>query len=140
MPGSKLICIVDDDPDACQALSGLVRSLGYGVAEFPDAESFLASGHSRDAVCVITDMRMPGMSGLQLHARLKASSDPVPVILLTAFLDVATKRQAEAVGLAGCFSKPADARALLACIEQAVRTPGTQPPAGTSSTNDRSAG
>ena len=82
-----MIAIVDDDEAVCQATGSLLRSLGYRVATFLTAEEFLNSGQLREISCLITDVQMPGMSGIELQARLKAEGHPFPVIVITAFPD-----------------------------------------------------
>ena len=80
-----LISIIDDDNSVREAMQRLVRSLGYASATFVSAEEYLLSGHLRDTSCVITDVKMPGMSGVEMQNRLITNGDRTPVIFVTAF-------------------------------------------------------
>ena len=81
----SLIAIVDDDEHVCQATKSLLRSLGYRVVTFAAAEEFLKSDQLQETSCLITDVQMPGMSGIELQAHLKAEAHRIPVIVMTAF-------------------------------------------------------
>ena len=83
--GMSMIAIVDDDEDVRQATKSLLRSLGYRVATFATAEEFLNSDQLQEISCVITDVQMPGISGIELLARLKAEGHRFPVMVITAF-------------------------------------------------------
>ena len=85
MPRAAIISIVDDDESVRAAMSSLVRSLGYEACEFASAEAFLASPRRQDTACLITDVHMPGMSGLDLQDVLLAREQVVPIIFITAF-------------------------------------------------------
>ncbi len=99
MFGSKLtVAVVDDDEAVRDALSNLLASLDLGVATFASAEAFLASSACRVAACLITDVQMPGMSGLDLQRHLVGNGSRIPVILITAFPRDHVRRQAEADG------------------------------------------
>ena len=102
------------------ALSNLLASLDLGVATFASAEAFLASPACAVAACLITDVQMPGMSGLDLQRHLAGSGNRMPVILITAFPLDHVRRQAEAEGAVGFFAKPFDARLMIDCIERAL--------------------
>jgi len=114
------IAVVDDDEAVRGALSNLLASLDLGVATFASAEAFLASPACTAAACLITDVQMPGMSGLDLQRHLAGSGNRMPVILITAFPLDHVRRQAEAEGAAGFFAKPFDARLMIDCIERAL--------------------
>lgn len=120
MSSGLLIAIIDDDDSAREAAAGLVRALGFNVAGYPDAATFLATADMSQIGCIITDMRMAGMSGLALYNHLRTSGIFVPTILITAFPDNATRERAGRVGLAGYLSKPLAPAALLAAIRGAV--------------------
>jgi FixJ family two-component response regulator len=123
MTGSKppTVAVVDDDEAVRGALGNLLASLDLGVATFASAEAFLASPACRDAACLIADVQMPGMSGLDLQRHLSESGNRLPVILITAFAGEHVRRQAEAEGAFGFFAKPFDGRLMIDCIERALR-------------------
>ena len=123
MTGSQplTVAVVDDDEAVRDALSNLLASLDLGVATFASAEEFLASPACRDAACLIADVQMPGMSGLDLQRHLSGSGNRLPVILITAFPREHVRRQAEAEGAFGFFAKPFDGGLMIDCIERALR-------------------
>ena len=114
------IAVVDDDEAVRSALDNLLRSFGLAVAAFASAEEFLASPVRGAASCLIADMQMPGMSGLDLQRHLATSGNRVPVILITAFPREHVRQQAEAQGVFGFFAKPFEGRPLMECIERAL--------------------
>jgi FixJ family two-component response regulator len=118
------IAVVDDDEAVRDALSNLLASLDLGVATFASAEAFLASPACTAAACLITDVQMPGMNGLDLQRHLAGSGNRMPVILITAFPLDHVRRQAEAAGVVGFFAKPFDARLMIDCIESALVSKG----------------
>jgi FixJ family two-component response regulator len=118
------VAVVDDDEAVRGALSNLLSSLDLGVATFASAEEFLASPAAAVAGCLITDVQMPGMSGLDLQRHLADSGNRMPVILITAFPLDHIRRQAESDGAAGFFVKPFDARLVIECIERALLEKG----------------
>jgi FixJ family two-component response regulator len=121
VPKAKpLISIVDDDESMREAIKGLMRSLGYRVEAVASAQEFLSSRNGRRAACVIADMQMPGMTGLELHQSLLASGKPIPTILITAYPDNAIRQRALAAGVIGYLSKPFEQDDLLACIHSAL--------------------
>ena len=121
MNGSKpTIAVVDDDEAVRGALANLLASLDLGVAAFASAEEFLASPACQAAACLITDVQMPGMSGLDLQRHLAASGNRMPVILITAFPGDHVRRQAEDEGAIGFLAKPFDGRLMIDCIERAL--------------------
>jgi FixJ family two-component response regulator len=117
----SVISIIDDDGSVRDATYNLVRSLGYIVHTFASAEEFLGSPHLNDTSCVISDVQMPRMDGLELQAHLLAEGYRVPFIFITAFsVDNARLRAPEVE--ATCFlAKPFAGEALLNCIEAALR-------------------
>ncbi len=119
-PQPLTVAVVDDDEAVRHALSNLLASLDLGVATFASAEAFLASPACRDAACLIADVQMPGMSGLDLQRHLSESGNRLPVILITAFPQERVRRQAEAEGAVGFFTKPFDGRLMIDCIERAL--------------------
>ncbi len=114
----QLVCIIDDDEPVRKALAGLVRSLGYGVREFGSADAFLATGVAADCHCVVTDIQMPGMSGIDLKYFLTDSERPVPVIMITGRAHPRLEQRAIASGAAAFLRKPFEADALIACLEK----------------------
>jgi FixJ family two-component response regulator len=126
MTGSKppTVAVVDDDEAVRAALSNLLASLDLGVATFASAEEFLASPACRAAACLITDVQMPGMSGLDLQRHLAGEGNRIPVILITAFPQDRLRQQAEAEGAFGFFAKPFDGGLMIDCIERALAAKG----------------
>jgi len=114
------ISIVDDDESVRAAMSSLVRSLGYQACEFASAEAFLASPHLQDTSCLIADVQMPGMNGLELQDALLARQQGVPIIFITAFPADRIRQRAEAAGAAGFFSKPVDSQMIIRRLDSAL--------------------
>ena len=121
MSSEKLISVIDDDVSVRQSLEGLLRSLGYPVRVFASAEEFLGSDALGESGCIISDIKMPGMSGLDLKHRLDAARYDTPVILMTAFADDTARARAMKAGAACFLSKPFDAQALIDCLARAMR-------------------
>jgi FixJ family two-component response regulator len=115
-----LISIVDDDPSVCRAVGTLVRSLGYPVRTFNSAEAFLDSDFARESACLISDVRMPGMSGLELQRHLIAMGIVLPLIFMAANPDPGMVRGALAAGAIAFHTKPFDGEKLAESIERAV--------------------
>ena len=115
-----VIAIVDDDELFRRATTSFVRSLGYGTAAFDSAEAFLKSDRIRDADCVITDVQMPGMSGIELQGRLIAQGHCLPIIFITAFPEIKVRAQALADGAIGFLAKPFNDQGLIACLNEAL--------------------
>jgi len=115
-----LISIVEDDESVREAIKGLMRSLGYRVEAVASPQEFLSSRQVRRTSCLIADMQMPGMTGLELYQRLSASGKPIPTILITAYPDDGVRERALAAGVIGYLSKPFEEDDLLACIRSAL--------------------
>lgn len=115
-----VISIVDDDASFRRATARLVRSLGHAVAAFGSAEEFLKSDRIRDTVCLISDIHMPGMSGLELQNQLLALGVRLPVIFITAYPESKAREQALASGALGFLNKPFNEDNLIACLDQAL--------------------
>lgn len=115
------ISIVDDDTWARNGIRELVESLGYGVCAFESAEQFLTSDVLDKTACLITDIQMPGLSGLDLHRELKAQGYSIPVIFITAFPDERRRSSAFGAGAIGFLTKPFEERSLVDCLALAVR-------------------
>jgi len=115
-----LIALVDDDESIREALMSLLKSFGYRAVAFTCAEEFLSDDRRRKPACLIADVQMPGMSGLELHDRLRESGRAIPTILITAYPDPATRAQALRRGVRAYLSKPFREEALRASIRKAL--------------------
>jgi FixJ family two-component response regulator len=115
-----LIAIVDDDGAVRQAHSRLLRSLGYRTETFESAEQFLANECDGRWACVISDVKMPGLSGLELQAELVARGNRTPIILVTAFPDLALEAKALQAGAHAFLAKPYREDMLAACVRSAL--------------------
>ncbi len=115
-----MISIVDDDAVVRQATSNLVRSLGLAAAVFPSAEEFLASDRLRDTACLIADVQLPGLNGLELQNRLRAGGHQTPVVFITAFPNEGARTTALGDGAIGYLGKPYDAERLIDCLARAL--------------------
>ena len=121
MPKTKpQISVVDDDESMREAIRGLMRSLGYTAQAFRSAEEFLTSHQVPHTSCLIADVQMPGMTGLELHRHLVASGKTIPTILITAYPDDRVRERALGDGVVGYLSKPFDENDLLACIRSSL--------------------
>jgi len=115
-----VISIVDDDPFVREAMSGLVRSLGFDAVTFPSAEDFLQSTQVDETTCLITDVQMPGLTGIDLQSHLISRGSAVPIIFVTASPERRIEAQARSAGAAGFLNKPFDDKALIECLSQAL--------------------
>jgi FixJ family two-component response regulator len=115
-----VISIIDDDASIRAGLSNLVRSLGYMVSTFASAEEFLQSVQLHNTWCVIADVRMPGMSGVQLQSHLRSQGYAVPFILITAVPEESARNQALHDGAICFLTKPFDEDVLIGCLSTAV--------------------
>ena len=120
MNDEPLIAIVDDDESVRVAMGGMVESFGYAPVTFESADAFLKSDKLPDASCLILDVQMPGMSGLELHSKLIASGRRIPTIFVTAFPDKRVRDRAMRAGGVCFLSKPFGRNDLLGCIESAL--------------------
>ena len=118
----RIVAIVDDDGSVRIALLGLMRAAAIPACAFASAEEFLQSGVERETACVVADVRMPGMSGLELQAELRSRSPGLPVIFITAHWSEEMNARALAEGAARIFQKPFDDQSLLDAIREAVRS------------------
>jgi len=121
---NSMISIVDDDPSAREGITDLVRSMGFDAQPFERAADFLKSAHLDRTLCLITDMRMPGMNGLELHDWLVTSGFSIPTIVVTAFPKEADRLRAEQSGICCYLAKPVDEQHLLECIRAALAGEG----------------
>jgi FixJ family two-component response regulator len=120
LESKPLVAIVDDDESAREAVAALVRSLGFMAAEFASAAAFLQSSRRAQTACLLADMRMPGMTGLELHQHLLSGGTPVPTIIMTAHADEAARQSALQAGVRCYLRKPLHPNELLACIRSAL--------------------
>jgi FixJ family two-component response regulator len=115
-----LVAVVDDDESVRAALGSLFRSMGFRTELFGGGEEFLGSTNLRDFSCLILDVQMPGMDGLELQRRLAAASHPIPIVFITAYGDGNTRAQALRGGAVSFLSKPFSEDALLDAVQSAV--------------------
>lgn len=115
-----MISIVDDDASIRDSTKTLLRSAGYEVEAFGSAELFLESGSLRDTECLILDVRMPGIGGLELQRQLNQADSRVPIIFVTAHNDRMNRLKAMEAGALDFFRKPFDASVLLRAVQMAV--------------------
>ncbi len=121
MPKLPLVAIIDDDASVRATTDSLVRSLGHIVYTFPSAEDFLRSNRLDDFSCVIADVQMPGMSGVELQAHLLAQGYRVPFIFFTAFPDERIRAQAITAGAICYLTKPFDGDSLVQGLQAALK-------------------
>jgi FixJ family two-component response regulator len=98
-----------------------MRSLGFAAFAFASAEEFLASPRLNDTSCLVVDVQMPGMSGLELQSVLATRHRRMPIVFITAFPEERIRKRAEAGGAVGFFSKPVDPHALILCLDAALK-------------------
>lgn len=115
-----VISIVDDDASVRAATDNLLSSRGYVVYAFASADDFLRSDRLQDSSCVVSDVQMPAMSGLDLLAHMRTQGNKTPFILITAFLDESVRAQALRAGAIGLLAKPYGGSDLISCIEAAL--------------------
>jgi len=119
---TKLVAIVDDDDSLRTAVQDLLEAVGLTAQGFASAEEFLSSGKQRGTACLITDIRMPGMSGLDLQAQLNAERCRIPIIFITAHGDEKMRLQARREGAVEFLSKPFDNEVLLDSVRAALES------------------
>lgn len=119
---TRLVAIVDDDDSVRSALQGLLKVVGLRARTFESAEAFLNSGQQYHTACLITDIRMPGISGLELQARLNAEHCRIPTIFITAHGDAQMRMQALRAGAVEFLAKPFDDEALLETVRAALES------------------
>jgi FixJ family two-component response regulator len=121
-PGQTYVAVVDDDESACRALSRLLRAEGLQPVCYHSAEAFLADHKQPVFDCLLLDVQLGGMSGIELHRQIVASGSSTPVIFVTAHDEPETRHQAEAAGCAGYFRKTAPGQDVLQAIRRASRS------------------
>jgi FixJ family two-component response regulator len=117
----NLISIVDDDESVRRTTTLLIESFGFRAAAFESAETFLRSGRLHDTSCLIVDVQMPGMNGLQLQSRLAAAGCGIPIIFITAYESKDSRQRAMQAGAAAFLGKPFSDEQLLQIIRSALR-------------------
>ena len=117
---SKFVAVVDDDDLVRTAMQGLLKSVGLPVRMYASGEVFLDSGDQHQTACLIADIRMPGMSGLDLQARLNAERCLIPTIFITAHGDEAMRLQAMRAGAVEFLPKPFDDELLIESVRAAL--------------------
>lgn len=117
---TKLVAIVDDDDSMRGALQGMLKAVGLPAQAFASAEEFLKSGQQHQTSCLIADIRMPGMSGLELQSQLNSERCKIPIIFITAHGDEKMRIQALRAGAVEFLSKPFDEEVLLESVRAAL--------------------
>jgi FixJ family two-component response regulator len=120
MKTNTLICVVDDDAVLRESLSDLLRAAGYRAACFESAECYLASDERRDCDCVVADIHMPGLTGIDLATRIALAADAPKVILITGHLEESWRARALDAGAAGFLRKPIESKSLLDLVGRSV--------------------
>ena len=116
----KFVAIVDDDESIRAALQGFMKEAGLPAKAFASAEEFLGNGDLTQVGCLVADIRMPGMSGLELQARLNAERHRIPTVFITAHGDASMRMQALRAGAVEFLAKPFDEEVLLDCVRTAM--------------------
>jgi FixJ family two-component response regulator len=116
----KVIAVVDDEQAMLKAIERLLTAHGFATRVFASAEAFLDSGADKDAVCLVLDIHLGGMSGIELRRQLKAVDSKLPVIFITAVDDEATQSETTQVGCVTCLRKPFSANMLIKAIAKAT--------------------
>lgn len=119
---TKMVAIVEDDESYRLAVQRLLKSAGLSVRSFASAEDFLSSGQQQETGCLIADIRMPGMSGLDLQAKLISDHYPIPTIFMTAHGDEKMRMQAMRAGAVKFFTKPFDGENLIEAVRVALES------------------
>ena len=121
MPGVPLISIVDDDDALRNSLDDLIRSIGFPTQGFSSADAFLSSNQARDTACLILDVRMPGMNGLDLQRQIVAANWQIPIIFITSHADDDARARALEAGAVAFLYKPFREEELLNAIDAALK-------------------
>ncbi len=126
-----VIAIVDDDEDLREALRSILKAASFAVDTFPSAEAYLKSPHQADTKCLVLDIRMPGMSGIELQARLRDRGDDIPIVFISGHGDAAIRDRVMKAGASGFLRKPVRSDALLNEIHLALQRKPKGTAAGT---------
>ena len=119
-----MISIVDDDESVRETLKGLVRSFGLKASAFASAEEFLESNRLQETACLITNVQMQGMTGVELQTLLLNQGHDMPIIFMTAFPEERIRRRALNAGAFGFLGKPFDEKSLIDCLDRALESRG----------------
>jgi FixJ family two-component response regulator len=117
----KVVAVIEDDESSRAAVERLLKSAGLSVQSFGSAEAFLNSGKQHETGCLISDIRMPGMSGLELQSKLNSDHCPIPTVFITAHGDEKMRLQAMRGGAVKFFTKPFDGETLLEAVRVALK-------------------
>jgi FixJ family two-component response regulator len=120
MAKRPLVAIVDDDKSFRGATRDLLRAAGFSTATYEDAESFLSGSDLATTACLVADMRMPGMTGLELYQTLVASGKDIPTVIITAHPEEVTQSRAREAGVSCFLSKPFAPDDLIECVQLAL--------------------
>jgi FixJ family two-component response regulator len=123
MREAPLVAIVDDDRSIRDATQDLLNAAGFSTVTFEDAQSFLASASRASAACVVADMRMPRMTGLELYQELVTSGHSIPTVIMTAHPEELTRERAREAGITCYLTKPFAPDELLGCVRAALAKP-----------------
>jgi FixJ family two-component response regulator len=118
---AALIAIADDDPWVRKSLERLIKSAGFRTETFASAEDFIRAGDHRETACLILDLRLPGMSGLELQHRLVIDNDHLPIVFVSAHDEPETRYEAMKAGAIAFFSKPFNDEALVDAVRSVVK-------------------
>jgi FixJ family two-component response regulator len=118
---APVIAVIDDDASIRRALQRLLQSAGFAVETFATAREFLDADYGAQAACLVLDVHLPGMSGLQLQEYLAASGVPIPIVFITAYADEPTRERVQRAGAVGYLRKPFDQGTLIEAISRAIR-------------------
>jgi len=121
MANHSVICVVDDDVSVRESLEGLMRSVGFAVNTFASAEEFLDSDRLRNTDCLILDVRLAGMNGLELQRQLATSHSEIPIIFITSYEDDEVRARALNAGAVDYLLKPFNDEDLLNAIDAALK-------------------
>jgi FixJ family two-component response regulator len=123
-PADAMVFVVDDDISMREALSSLIRSAGFNVLTFASSKEFLTRGQTDVPACLVLDVRLPGMGGLELQRELTAANNPIPIIFITAHGDIPMSVRAMKAGAIEFLPKPFRDEDLLDAIRQAIQRDG----------------
>lgn len=121
MTKTHVISIIDDDRSVRTATDRLVRSLGFVSHTFPSAEDFLRSGQATQSSCVIADVRMPNMTGIELQQLMNDVGNRTPIIFMTAFPEERVEVEAMSAGAVAFLSKPFEGKTMIKCLATALK-------------------
>ena len=124
MTQRKVVAVVDDDPSTLRGIERLLNAKGFDAETFHSAEAFLSGEAASRAICLVLDIDLGGMSGIDLRHRLAASGSKLPVIFITAVDDDATLREATEAGCIACLRKPFPAHSLISAIDKCAGAAG----------------